>query len=132
MNLIPELHDGRFDGVWVSPEKNVHVFVRGTDGRRMTIVLTGVKHLKVWDFLLGNIVFDIVLTPMDKVTPEQIEGAVDFELSQTEQQHVYEEVRRMGLSAFELSSSCGATCVALFQDIAVLSGHVLGEARSTI
>ena len=42
---LPNFHDGYFDGLWTSENKIVHLFLRTSNGKRSTIVLSDVERL---------------------------------------------------------------------------------------
>jgi hypothetical protein len=47
MTTLPNLHDGFFDGVWLSADKRARFFVRTLMGERSTIILTDVEALNI-------------------------------------------------------------------------------------
>ena len=74
MTSLPNLHDGFFDGLWLSGDKQVYLFVRTVEGERSTIHLTEAEALNISGLRAGNIIFDVVLIPPDKLTIEDIDG----------------------------------------------------------
>src|ERR1700722_10165575 len=75
MTTLPNLHDGFFDGVWLSPDKQTRFFVRTVAGERSTIILTGVEALNICGLRAGNIIVDLVFITSDKLTVKDIEQA---------------------------------------------------------
>jgi len=47
MTTLPNLHDGFFDGVWLSADKCARFFVRTVTGERSTIILTDLDALNI-------------------------------------------------------------------------------------
>src|SRR6476661_6073280 len=78
MTTLPNLHDGFFDGVWVSADKRARFFVRTVTGERSTIILTDVDALNICGLRAGNIILELVLIAPDNLTLEQIEQAYDL------------------------------------------------------
>ena len=75
MTNLPNLHDGFFDGVWLSADKRARFFVRTATEERFTISLSGVEALNISGLKQGNIIFDLVLIPPDKLTLKHVEEA---------------------------------------------------------
>ena len=78
MTTLPNLHDGFFDGVWLSADKCARFFVRTVAGERSTIILTDVEALNICGLRAGNIIFDLVLIAPEKLTVQDIEQAFDL------------------------------------------------------
>jgi hypothetical protein len=78
MTTLPNLHDGFFDGVWLSADKRARLFVRSVAGERSTIILSDVEALNICGLRAGNIIFDLVLIAPDKLTVQDIEQAYDL------------------------------------------------------
>ncbi|MGP0018740.1 MAG: hypothetical protein ACLPHP_09245 [Candidatus Sulfotelmatobacter sp.] len=78
MTTLPNLHDGFFDGVWLSADKRARLFVRTVAGECSTIILTDVEALNIWGLRAGNIIFELVLIAPDKLTVKDIEQAYDL------------------------------------------------------
>ena len=126
MTSLPDLHDGFFDGVWLTPDKGARFFVRTESGERSTIVLSGVESLKVCGIRAGNIVFDCVLIAPDRLSLKNIEDAYDLQEDQIERsRRLLTEAQNQGLSGLELNSSYGAEGTVLFRTIDIVREHVL-------
>jgi hypothetical protein len=124
--MIPDLHDGFFDGVWLSPDKGARFFVRTKAGERATIVLSGVEALNVCGIRAGNIVFECVVIASDKLTLKHIEDTHDLKEDQVEVSgRLLSEAQRRGLSGLEINSSYGAEGIVLFRAIDTVREHVL-------
>jgi hypothetical protein len=125
MTNLPDLHDGFFDGVWVSADKGARFFVRTTTEEPFTIVLAGVEALNITDLRAGNIIFDLVLVPSDKLTVKHIEQA--YALSDGEKsRRLFSNAQEQGLSVLEINSSYGAEGTVLFRAVSTVREHVLG------
>jgi hypothetical protein len=126
MTSLPDLHDGFFDGVWLSPNKGARLFVRTEAGKRLTIVLTGVEALSFSGIRAGNIVFDAVLVASDKLTLKHIEDAHSLKEDQVEMSHrLLSEAQERRLFGLEMNSSYGAEGTVLFRAVDIVAEHVL-------
>jgi hypothetical protein len=125
MTTLPNLHDGFFDGVWLSADKHARFFVRTVAGELSTIILTDVQALNICGLRAGNIIFDLVLIAPDKLTVKNIEQAYDLKSSDVEAQQLLSKAQEQGLSGFEINPSYGAEGIALFRAVATVAGHVL-------
>lgn len=124
MKRLADMHDGFFDGLWMSENKSVYLFLRTSAGERSTVVLKDVKRMDVSHFKAGNIVFDVVVVDSDKLTADHIEQLCQF--SDTEKLHEFlRKARERGLRVLEVNPSFGAECTVLFRTAEILSGHVL-------
>lgn len=125
---IPDLHDGYFDGLWVSENKRACLFFRAVDGERSTICLTGVEALNVKNIRAGNIIFDIVGVPSAALTHAHVQEAYGFAKEDAESaQKLLAKARECGLSALELNASYGAEGVFLYRAGEVVSGRSLAS-----
>lgn len=123
MNALPGMHDGYFEGLFVSKSKAAHLFFRSHDGERSTLVLTEVESLDVSGFKAGNIVFDMLLTDSGDITFEQIEHLYGLSNADKTRQ-VLKQAQEKGPLVLEINPSYGAECTVLFRSLDVLSGHV--------
>jgi hypothetical protein len=127
MTSLPDLHDGFFDGAWVSADKSARVFVRTEVGERSTIVLSGVEALNITDLRGGNIIFDLVLIASDRLTVKHIEQAYALQSGDGEKScRLLSKAQEQGLSALEINSSYGAEGIVLFRAGDIVPEHVLG------
>ena len=123
---LPDLHDGFFDGLWLSVDKCARFFVRTVAGERSTIILTDVEALNICGVRAGNIIFDLVLIAPDKLTVKDIEQAYDLKSGEVETaRQLLRKAQERGLSALEINPSYGAEGTALFRAIATVPKHVL-------
>jgi hypothetical protein len=74
MTTLPDLHDGFFDGLWLSADKHARIFVRTAAGIRSTIILTDVEALNICGLKVGNIILDLVLIAPNKLTVKDRTG----------------------------------------------------------
>ena len=126
MTILPNLHDGFFDGVWLSADKCARFFVRTAAGELSTIILTDVQALNICDLRAGNIIFDLVLIAPDKMTVKDIEQAYDLQSGDVDKaQQLLGKAQEQGLSGLEINASYGAEGITLFRAAATVAGHVL-------
>lgn len=126
MTILPNLHDGFFDGVWLSADKGAHLFVRTVAGERSTIILTDVEALNICGLRAGNIIFDLVLIAPDNLTVRDIEQAYDLQNGKVEMaRQLLAKAQERGLSGLGINPSYGAEGTAIFRAVAAVPGHVL-------
>ena len=126
MTTLPDLHDGFFDGVWLSADKRARFFVRTVAGEHSPIILTDVKALNICDLRAGNIIFDRVLIAPDKLTVQDIEQAYDLENGEVEMaRQLLGKAQEQGLSGLEITSSYGAEGIVICRTVATVPEHVL-------
>jgi hypothetical protein len=123
---LPDLHDGFFDGLWLSADKHARFFVRTVAGERSTIILTDVEALNICGLRAGNIIFDLVLIAPDKLTVKDIEQAYDLKSGEVEKaSQLLRKAQGQGLSALEINPSYGAEGTAIFRAATTVPEHVL-------
>lgn len=126
MTNLPDLHDGFFDGLWVSADRRALLFVRTATGERSTLVLSEVEALNINGVKVGNIILDVALIPPDRLTVEDIEQVYDLGNDRAQMaRQLLTKAQQEGLSALEISPSYGAEAKLLFQKIDTISEHVL-------
>lgn len=131
MDGLPDIHDGFFDGLWISGDKGVHLFLRTYAGERSTVVLKDVERMNVSNFRQGNILFDIVLVRPDKLTIALIQQL--YQPSQAETAHdLLTKAQQRGLSALVINPSYGAESVVLFRVAKIVPNHVLPHSTAAI
>jgi hypothetical protein len=126
MTRLPNLHDGYFDGLWLSANKSVRLFVRTVAGERSTIVLNDVEALNINGLRAGNIIFDLVLIAPDKLTMEDMTHVYDLKPEETEKaRQLLSKAKERSLFALEMNTSYGAEGKVLFRAMDAISEHVL-------
>jgi hypothetical protein len=126
MNELPNLHDGFFDGLWLSANKSVRLFVRTVAGECSTIVLTDVEALNINGLRAGNIIFELVLIAPDKLTIEDMTQVYDLKPDEKDKaRKLLSKAKERSLSALEMSTSYGAEGKVLFRFIDAIPEHVL-------
>jgi hypothetical protein len=126
MTNPPNLHDGFFDGLWLSPDKRARLFVRTVTGELSTIVLTEVEALNVTSLRAGNIIFDVTLIAPENLTVKDIQQLYDLKDDQVEMaRRLLSKAQQQGLSALEINPSYGAEGKVLFRTIDTFPEHVL-------
>jgi hypothetical protein len=124
MDDFPDMHDGFFDGLWISENKSAHLFLRTDTGGRSTLVLKDVERIDLSNFKAGNIILDVVFFDSAELTAEHIQQLYKFSDSGKAQQFL-KEAQERGLRVLEVNPSYGADCTALFRTAEILPGHVL-------
>ena len=126
MTTLPNLHDGFFDGVWLSADKHARFFVRTVSGERSTIILTDVKALNICGLRAGNIIFDLLLIAPNKLTVKEIEQAYDLESGEVEMaRQLLGKAQEQGLSGLEITPSYGAEGIVICRTVHTVPEHVL-------
>jgi hypothetical protein len=126
MTSLPNLHDGFFDGLWLSVDKQARLFVRTAEGERSTIHLTEVEALNFSGLRAGNIIFDVVRIPPDKLTVEDIKQVYDLKDGERENaRRLLVKAQEQGLCALEINPSYGAEGKVLCVSINTPPEHVL-------
>ncbi|HET7749427.1 MAG TPA: hypothetical protein VFK81_08605 [Terriglobales bacterium] len=126
MTTLPDLHDGFFDGLWLSADKRARFFVRTVAGERSTIIMTDVQALNICGLRAGNIIFDLVLIAPDKLSMKDIEQAYDLKSGEVEKaSQLLRKAQEQGLSGLEINPSYGAEGIAIFRAVATVPEHVL-------
>ena len=122
----PDLHDGFFDGLWLSEDKFISVFVRTEKGERSTLVLRDLEALRVSDLKAGNIIFDLVLIDLRDLTPEHIKDVYQLQLEENAQaEKLLKNAKERRLSLLQINPSYGAECNFLFGSAEILAGHII-------
>ena len=126
MTTLPDLHDGFFDGLWLSTDKRARLFVRTVAGERSTIILTDVEALNIFGLRAGNIILDLVVIAPDKLTVKDIEQAYDLKSGEAEKaSQLLRKAQEQGLSGLEINPSYGAEGTAIFRAATTVPEHVL-------
>ena len=121
-------HDGFFDGLWLSPTRCTHLFLRTASGERFTLILGGMERANLTTLREGNILFDVAVVPTDQLTIEDISEASQLGASESSiAAKMLENARQEGLAALRISSSYGASGAFLFKSSDMLQGHVIGK-----
>jgi len=123
---LPDLHDGFFDGLWLSADKRARFFVRTVAGERSTIILTDVEALNICGLRAGNIIFDLVLIAPEKLTVKDIEQAYGLKSGEAEKaSQLLRKAQEQGFSGLEINPSYGAEGTAIFRAATTVPQHVL-------
>jgi len=123
---LPDLHDGSFDGLWLSADKRACFFVRTVAGERSTIILTDVEALNICGLRAGNVILDLVLIAPEKLTVKDIEQAYDLKSGEAEKaSQLLRKAQEQGLSGLEINPSYGAEGTAIFRAATTVPEHVL-------
>ena len=128
---MPDLHDGFLDGLYLSENKCVYLFIRTLTGKRSTVVLKEVEALNVVNFRTGNIIFDVVFVEPNELTVQTIEQVYALQTAEEEiAARLVTRAQELRLSALEINSSYGAECTFLFASAELLPSHVLPQSTT--
>ena len=118
VQMTPSFHDGFLDGVMLLDPKTVHLYLRTVGGGRYVFVGRGVEHLRVSNFLEGNIVLDIEVLASEQITQFYIERLYELSPVDADGQmtKLLEMVKRRSLRMVVVSPSYGADCYLLVDD----------------
>jgi hypothetical protein len=117
--ILSNLHDGHFDGIWLAPNKRVHLFLRTAIGQPLVMVLDGVQAVALTEFKLGNIIFDFTFRSGDKLVLTDMEELFGVESDPDSLLRMMETAIARGLQLLEISSSYGARGLVLFRSWSV-------------
>jgi hypothetical protein len=113
---ISNFHDRYFDGIWIGPNKVVHLFLRNPARRQSFILrLAGVERLTLTDIKEGNIILELVVRGAEKVTQLDIAELYGVDADSPQCAALLKGATDRGLPVLELDASYGAQGLALFQ-----------------
>jgi hypothetical protein len=113
---IPNFHDGYFDGLQISANKLVHIFLRTQDGKSFVLVLQGVDALTFSEIKLGNIIFDVVFRSTQELTSADMFDLFSIGADTLKASDLLNAKREQGLKLLEINASYGAQGLVLFQN----------------
>jgi len=119
--MIPNFHDGYFDGLRITGEKTVHLYARTVDQVRFTMTLRGVKTLRICNIRQGNIIFDFSVLDASQLTASHIEALDEFsDVARDERiARALTSAQDAHLKFLDITASYGAEGAALFESIEV-------------
>jgi hypothetical protein len=112
---IPNFHDGFFDGFWIKGNKAVHVFLRTSDQAAYTLILSGVRAMKISGVMAGNIIFDIIARTAENMSPGDMEEIYGLAKDVAQASALLASAREQHLQLLELNPSYGAEGLILFE-----------------
>ena len=118
---FPNFHDGFFDGFRVA-EKTAQLFLRTADQKLFTLVLQGVRALKLSGAREGNIILDLVIRDGDQMTLIDMQEVYGLAPDAPQADKSLKESREQGLQLLELNPSYGAEGLVLFETFEVTPG----------
>lgn len=125
---LPDLHDGYFDGLWISGNDSAHLFFRTEECLRLTLVLREVEAMYVSSLCAGNIILDVVVVPTAKLTSEMISDVHQLSPSESDlAEKLLVKAQQKGLTLLEFTSSYGAEGSFLFRSAELLLKHCLSD-----
>jgi len=112
---VPNFHDGFFDGFRIRPDKAVHVFLRTSDQAVYTLILSGVRAMKISGVMKGNIILDIVARTAEEMSPADMEELYGLAKNVAQASALLVSAREQHLQLLELNPSYGAEGLILFE-----------------
>jgi hypothetical protein len=125
-SVLPDLHDGRLDGLFISRNRTAWIYATDFEGRAWTLVLDRVERLRADEFREGNIILEAVCTA-GQLQVTDIERVYDLTAAEREAPWVRTLLARTGsesLAFVELTSSYGCRLVALCGRCSVSMDHI--------
>ncbi len=119
--MIPNFHDGNFDGIWIRPQKEAHLYLRNVDRVEFVLVLDGVERVAINNFSAGNIILDLIARPASQITEADIAILYGVAVEDPQTQKLLQSAQASNLQVLEINSSYGADGLVLFR------GWRLGE-----
>ncbi len=114
MNM-PDLHDGYFEGLWIGPDKDVHIFLRELNGNRITLILREVNALSLSGIKEGNIIFDVVVRGPQDLTLDDIEHLHGVSKNSSKASDLLDLMVKRELKVLEINPSYGAQGLVSFR-----------------
>jgi hypothetical protein len=108
---IPNFHDG----FRIKPDKAVHVFLRTSDQAVYTLILSGVRAMKISGVMKGNIILDIVARAAEEMSPADMEERYGLAKNVAQASALLASAREQHLQLLELNPSYGAEGLILFE-----------------
>src|SRR5579871_885272 len=121
MEMIPNFHYGNFDGIWIRPQKEAHLYLRNVDRVEFVLVLDGVERVAINNFSAGNIILDLIARPASQITEADIAILYGVAVEDPQTQKLLQSAQASNLQVLEINSSYGADGLVLFR------GWRLGE-----
>jgi len=112
---IPNFHDGHFDGLRISPNKLVELFLKTQDGQSFILVLQDVGAMTISEIKQGNIVFDLVFRSAEELTRSDMAELYSVDVDAPQATDLLKAKREKGFQLLEINASYGAQGLVLFQ-----------------
>ncbi len=112
---IPNFHDGYFDGLWLSSDRLVRIFLRTCDQKSYTLTLQGVQALTVSGIRAGNIILDLVFRRAREITSSDVQDLYDVDSGTEQAAKLLKSAQETQLQVLELNPSYGAQGLLLFE-----------------
>jgi hypothetical protein len=113
--IVPNFHDGHFDGLRIGPSNLVNLFLRTQDGKSFTLVLQQVDALTFSEIKQGNIIFDLVLRSPEELTRLDMAELYSVDGDTSQAGDLLTAKREQGFQLLEINASYGAQGRVLFQ-----------------
>ncbi len=111
-------HDGHLDGLRLhAAGKSALFYLRTCDNTRFVLRLDGLERLHISDFREGSIIFDLSFTQTENISIAAIKEVYALNENQPEiAQRLFLSAQQSGLQLLDISSSYGASGIALFKE----------------
>jgi hypothetical protein len=134
VDTFPNFHDGLLEGVWISDDKKVRLFLKTADNNRFTIVLGGVRAMKLSNIREGNIILDVSVLDTDELAPNHIASVHEISDMDRDSQasKLLRLARERGLKMLQLSSSYGAEGAVLYETAELSETTIMGAEKTNV
>jgi hypothetical protein len=116
MKNYSEFHDGFLDGVLITPERGLDVYLRTRPGKRARVFLSGVVAASLTEFREGNIILEVLVREGAEITLQDVARiyglAPEHEVERWEEDLVG-RASDSRLVLLEVNPSFGASCMVL-------------------
>jgi hypothetical protein len=116
---IPNFHDGYFDGLWIGPNKLIHLFLRTVDGKSFTLALRGAEALTLSEMKEGNIILQLGFRNAQEITCSDIGELYGVDADTPQATSLLESTRGKELQLLKLDPSYGAEGLILFRSMEI-------------
>ncbi len=113
--MIPNFHDGYFDGFWIGPNKLIQFFLRTANQQSFVLILEGVQALALSDIKQGNIILDLVFRSTEELTHSDIQELYGVGADTPQAINLLKAAKEREFQVLEINSSYGAQGLVLFQ-----------------
>ena len=113
--IVPNFHDGHFDGLRIGPSNLLNLFLRTQDGKSFTLVLQQVDALTLSEVKQGNIIFDLVFRSAEELTRLDMAELYSVDGDTSQAGDLLTAKREQGFQLLEINASYGAQGLVLFQ-----------------
>jgi hypothetical protein len=113
--LVPNFHDGRFNGIRLAANKEARLFLATADGQDFELELGGVRKLRLDGMKEGNIILDVV--SRSELTASDIESLYGKDLDSSIAMPLLQTAQSEKLQTLEINPSYGVEALILFKTL---------------